>query len=54
MLSNVVKHTREARTTCPPKPPPPPYTCVSRFSALFRRKVGMLPSEFRRTLGMPR
>ena len=30
------------------------YTCASRFSALFKREVGMLPSEFRRTLGMPR
>lgn len=26
------------------------YTCASRFSTLFRREVGMLPSEFRRTL----
>ena len=26
------------------------YTCASRFSALFKRETGMLPSEFRRTL----
>lgn len=26
------------------------YSCASRFSALFRREVGMLPSEFRKTL----
>ena len=28
------------------------YTCASRFSELFRREVGMLPSEFRKTLGL--
>ena len=27
------------------------YNCASRFSALFRREVGMLPSEYRKTLG---
>ena len=26
------------------------YTCASRFSALFKREVGMLPSEYRRRL----
>ncbi|WP_314041256.1 hypothetical protein [Slackia exigua] len=26
------------------------YTCTSRFSELFRREVGMLPSEYRKTL----
>ena len=26
------------------------YTCTSRFSELFRREVGMLPSEYRRAL----
>ena len=28
------------------------YTCASRFSALFKREVGMLPSEYRRRLGV--
>ena len=28
------------------------YTCASRFSALFKREIGMLPSEYRRRLGV--
>ena len=26
------------------------YTCASRFSELFRRETGLLPSEYRRGL----
>lgn len=28
------------------------YTCAGRFSALFKREIGMLPSEYRRRLGV--